>query len=313
MVGGTLTAFAQDNLRRTLDATAVWAHLESQNLRPARLAGDTAGTSGGSGASASVQRLDQPGNGAELIHREETDRLVAALKEHAVVIVGGKPGQGKSGVLYDLVEILETDGVPYLPIRLDRNEPRHTSQQFGADLGLPESPVQCLKALADDRCVLLLDQLDAIRWTSRHSLNALEVCKALVREVRSLRELGRQVSVVLACRTYDLQNDPEIKNWLLAEKRQKDSPVEIGVAPLTAETVKVVAQKTSQHQTTLSARQIQILQLPQHLAMWVRIVHAQHFEFQNRIQLMREFWYDRMRELAGRGIKEAMQMRYSRL
>jgi hypothetical protein len=126
-----------------------------------------------------------------LFRRDETDLLVTAVKEHAVVILHGVPGQGKTGILYDLVERLEAEGIPHLPIRLDRNEPRHTSQQFGTDLGLPESPVHCLKALTNDRfSVLILDQLDAIRWTSRHSLNALEVCKSLVREVRSLRELG---------------------------------------------------------------------------------------------------------------------------
>ena len=72
------------------------------------------------------------------------------------MVLHGVPGQGKSGVLYELVDILDREGNPYLPIRLDRNEPRHTSQQFGTDLGLPESPVHCLNALVNDRCGVLL-------------------------------------------------------------------------------------------------------------------------------------------------------------
>ena len=39
--------------------------------------------------------------------------------------------------------------------------------------------------------VLILDQLDAIRWTARHSLNALEVCKSLVAEVGVLARFVR--------------------------------------------------------------------------------------------------------------------------
>jgi hypothetical protein len=300
-----LAAFAQDNLRRTLDATTIWAHLESQDLHPRRLDNDGRVLPAVRELQHRFKDSISPGLiGDKLIRRDETDRLVTALKEHAVVVLHGVPGEGKSGVLYELVEILDRDGIPYLPIRLDRNEPRHTSQQFGRDLELPESPVHCLRALSNDKFgVLILDQLDAIRWTSRHSLNALEVCKSLVREVRGLRELGCQISVVLACRTYDLQNDPQIKTWLRAEQQRKDSPVEIGVSPLAVETVKLVAQQINQNAAHLSQRQIQILQLPQHLAMWVRIVKERgEVEFQNRIQLMREFWADRMRELTSGGI-----------
>jgi hypothetical protein len=107
----------------------------------------------------------------------------------------------------------------------------------------------------------------------------------------------------LACRTYDLQNDPQIRNWLEGEKKQTHGSVEINVSPLTAEVVKLVAEKVDQNKARLSERQIQILQLPQHLAMWVRIVRAGGaVEFQNRIQLIREFWADRMQELASRGV-----------
>ncbi len=305
IVVSVLADFAQDSLRSTLDATAIWQHLESHKLRPRRLENDERVLPAVKELQGRFKESIQPDLiGGELIHRDETDRLVGALNEHVVVVLHGQPGQGKSGVLYELVQKLEQDDVAYLPIRLDRNEPRHTTQQFGVDLGLPESPVCCLKALCNvRRGVLILDQLDAIRWTSRHSLNAMEVCKSLVREVRSLRDLGGPISVVLACRTYDLQNDPQIKSWLNAEKQKQDQSVEIPVSPLTADKVREVARRIGQESVKLTERQVQILQLPQHLAMWVRITRERGaFEFQNRIQLLREFWGDRMRELADRNV-----------
>jgi hypothetical protein len=51
---------------------------------------------------------------------------------------------------------------------------------------------------------------------------SLCACSSAMPIPASRRELGQQVSVVLACRTYDLQNDPQIKNWLQAEKQQPD-------------------------------------------------------------------------------------------
>ena len=304
VIVSVLASFAQDSLRKTLDAATIWQYLESHKLYSRRLENDTRVAPAVKELRARFKEsIELDLIDGDLIHREETDRLVATLKEHAVVVLHGQPGQGKSGVLFELIQKLEHDGIAYLPVRLDRNEPNHTSQQFGSDLGLPESPVHCLKALCNRRQgVLILDQLDAIRWTSRHSLNAMEVCKSLVREIRSLRALSCEVSVVLACRTYDLQNDPQIKSWLSAEKARQDQSVEIAVSPLTVDQVMDVARRVGPT-AKLTERQIQILRLPQHLAMWVRIVREQGaFDFQNRIQLMREFWTNRLRELAVRGI-----------
>ena len=153
--------------------------------------------------------------GGELISREETTRLINALAEKKDVILHGTSGFGKSCILYELTNYLRDKNVPYLPIRLDRRDPRNTATQFGKDMGLPDSPVFSLAGLAGDRpCVLILDQLDAIRWTSSHSANALDVCKQLLGQVRSLRTGGKVITAILSCRSFDLENDPQIRHWL---------------------------------------------------------------------------------------------------
>ncbi len=307
-VVAVLADFAQHNLRKQLDAPAIWDHLKSHGFQPRRLSNDTR-------IQPAVRELQSRFLesircdliAGDLIHREEANKILESLKEHSGVIVHGAPGQGKSGVLYELAKRFEADDIAYVPFRLDRQEPSNTTRQFGADWDLPESPVICLNAIAVHRpAVLVLDQLDAIRWTSRHSLNALEVCRALVKEVRHLRASGKEISVILACRTYDMQNDPEVAGWLRAEKEKLERMVEVPVGELTTEAVGSVVASAGQNSSELSKRQQDILKSPQHLAMWVRIVKEQGaFEFQNRVQLIREYWAGRMREMGKVGVSEA--------
>lgn len=303
-----LADFAQDNLRKRLDAATIWSYLESRGFRPRQLPHDTR-------IAPRIQTLQTQfaesisGDliAGKLIDRSETQKILESVRHNDVIVLHGSPGQGKSGVLLGLAEEFKRLDVAYLPLRLDRQEPQKTSRQYGTDLGLPESPVKCLEAVAADRpAVLVLDQLDAIRWTSRHSLGALEVCKELVREIKYLRATGKQVSVVLACRTYDMQNDPDIKNWLQSEKRKDGGLVEINVEPLSAESVAGVVTFLGQNPSQMPDRQRNILQSPQHLAMWVRITQERGaFEFQSRVQLVREYWNGRMREMGRWGVSES--------
>jgi hypothetical protein len=303
-----LSEFALENLRARLDAPRIRRHLADRGLEPRQLAHDERVAPGIESLQAQfIESIESDLIAGHLIHRAETDAILNALTESTLVALHGSPGRGKTGVLFELARTCAEREWLCLALRLDRQEPRDTPRRFGLDLGLPESPVRCLAEMAGDRpAVLILDQLDAIRWTSRHSLNAFEVCKSLVREVRSLRSLGAPISVVVACRTYDMQNDPEIKNWLASEKAKDGSVVEIGVEPLSNETVASVVESVGHDPTSLSARQAEILRSPQQLAMWVRIVQAGGgVEFQNRVQLMREFWLGRFREISERGVPES--------
>ena len=49
----------------------------------------------------------------------------------------------------------------------------------------------------------------------------MDVCKELVRQVRSLRRTGKNIIIVFACRTFDLENDPEINSLLIGDEDQR--------------------------------------------------------------------------------------------
>jgi hypothetical protein len=85
--------------------------------------------------------------------REETTKLIELIRESSDAILHGTAGNGKSVVLYELTQNFRLENIPFLPIRLDRREPKNTAAQFGGDMGLPDSPVYSLIALAGERLV----------------------------------------------------------------------------------------------------------------------------------------------------------------
>lgn len=230
-----------------------------------------------------------------LIERIEADALVSRLIAHdqPAVVVHGAAGHGKSGVLYQTVLRLEDVGVPCLPLRLDRRPPRRSAKGYGHDLDLPDSAAVCLAELAGHRpAVLVLDQLDALRWTSAHASEGFEVCKELLRQVYSLRAAGHRIAVVLSCRTFDLDHDPQLRDWL------KDSPARrlerIEVTPLPESAVKTVAGRWVDPDR-LGRRTVTLLSAVHNLAMWAELASRGRIApaFDSATQLMRAFWADR--------------------
>lgn len=231
---------------------------------------------------------------SEPLQRLETIQLIEAIEENKNVIVHGAAGYGKSGVLYEMAEHLQQNNIPYLPIRLDRREPQNTAAQFGKQLGLPDCPAHCLVALAGDRqAVLILDQLDALRWTSAHTNNALDVCKELLHHVQGLRLTNRKISIVLSCRTFDLEHDPEIKNWLVGTTDKEFKKIE--VRELDQKTLQRIAGSSY---TSLTGKEKTLLASPQNLAMWLDLKETgTAASFSSATELIRRFWENRRRVL----------------
>lgn len=151
-----------------------------------------------------------------LIHRTETDAAIAALEAGRSIVIHGRAGVGKSGCVEEIRRYLKEKHTLFLGIKLDKKIPSTSADKFGEDLGLPQSPVICLSGLAAGKqCVLILDQLDSLRWTNVHSSDALDVCKELLRQTLGVNgyENGR-VSIILVSRTFDLENDNGLRSLL---------------------------------------------------------------------------------------------------
>ncbi len=300
----SLADYAQSSLGKTMTAANVWQHLLPLGSYPRKLTHDARVAPAVEDLQVEFESSIAPwlvaGN---LISRIETKKVLEGLETEGVVVLHGAAGYGKTGIIYELTQLLRQRGHSFIPIRLDRKTPSRSTRQFGEDLGLPESPARCLEALAgENTAVLLLDQLDALRWTGAHSTDALDVCKSLVREVRTLRDCGKAVGVVLACRTFDLEHDPEIREWLKESSGQTCRRIEVEALP--EETIRHVVESCGSELDSMSAREAHVLRSPLHLAIWADLIRRGKVgTFQTAAQLMRSFWANRQEELTKAGVQ----------
>ena len=289
-----------DQLGKRIYADELYRYLETHNIYPKNFALDGRVMPAFEHLQKEFFDVINPGLiGKNLIPRDETQKCLAAIKENGVVILHGASGYGKSGVLFELTCALHNAGILYLPIRLDIRHPEKTAKHFGQAIGLPDSPAICLGAFAEERpCVLILDQLDAIRWTSTHSADALEVCKEMMRQVLSFQRDGRNISIVLACRTFDLNNDKGIKEWLANKDINRLSMIEIQLLPESC-----VLKLVGSDYEKMNERQRKIIATPQNLSMWVELGKQGELPlFKSSTELMKSFWELKKQKLELNGI-----------
>lgn len=122
-----LASFAEDRLGQVLTVEQVRRHLRDRGLSPINLAGHPK-------AVAQVERLRDEFRESlrpSLIHAALVPRpeaaavldLLTAQTDRRLVVLHGRSGAGKSCVLLQVTELLEREGVPYLPLRLDAAPP----------------------------------------------------------------------------------------------------------------------------------------------------------------------------------------------
>ena len=243
--------------------------------------------------------------GGQQIPREETQEVGRHLEssEVRIVVVHGVAGCGKSGVLLELADKLSEEGRPFLPLRLDRHSLKGTPTRFATtELLLPGSPGRCLTNLGthESRTFLLLDQLDALRWTGAHSSEAWDVCREMILEVLAASPTTK---VVVCCRTFDLQHDPQLRSW----KEQSQGLREVRVGDLNDEQVRAAVDRVASSKgpaRKVAERELKLLRRIHHLQMWLTLYPCFGAEgsLGTRRALMEAFWQDRRAELEKAGI-----------
>lgn len=213
-----------------------------------------------------------PING-KVIHRSETDKVLAEISNGNSVILHGKAGYGKSGCVYEIVNKLRENGTLFLALNLAQEPPSTTSDKYGNELGLTQSPVHCLYNIASGKpCVLILDQLDALRWTSRHSGSALEVCKQLISEANNLnKDFGGRVSLVFITRTFDLENDANLRNLFSNDENKHFRWSKVEISHFSAgDVINVIGENYN----TLSHKLQNLLLTPSSLYIWTTLTDS---------------------------------------
>ena len=68
--------------------------------------------------------------GGAVLDRRETHELRSLLEAEdgpRLILLHGPGGEGKSGVVFELLQQLKADRIPYLPVRLDRDRPEDSA------------------------------------------------------------------------------------------------------------------------------------------------------------------------------------------
>lgn len=231
--------------------------------------------------------------GTEVLSRPEPEQLVERMLadgEARLLFVTGDAGSGKSGVLLDAVRLLDSEAVPYLPIRLDTHYPDRAVRAYSKErLELPASPGACLRTLADGRrAVLIIDQLDAVRWTSANSDASWELCKEIIDEALC----SPNFSVVVAGRTVDLDGDPRIEHWKKGKETSQAVEVEpFRVGSMPEEVVASVVGRYGVEYASLLDREKDLLSNAQSLQLWWRLARDGNVgKFSSRAALLRSYW-----------------------
>ena len=204
-----------------------------------------------------------------LIDRNEFGECIEAINDEQSFVISGNAGYGKSGCTEAILNYCEGEDIPYIAIKLDRRIPHGNSEIWGQELGFSGSIVYALNAISKDKtAVLVLDQLDALRWTQANSSEALAVCMEMIRQVRYLNdERAKKIVIVFVCREYDLRNDNNIKS--LFEREDDDTHrvewKKIVIKDFDENVVKRVVGKKYEDLTLKTRR---LLQVPSNLYIW---------------------------------------------
>ncbi|KAA3609440.1 MAG: hypothetical protein DWQ01_08895 [Planctomycetota bacterium] len=289
-----LGAYLEEALGNTCHSDDLRNVLRDQSIPPLNLAGDPRVPEG-------IERLQARFRSAlepylichEVLSRPEPERLLEHLCADGgarLIFVTGDAGSGKSGVLFDTVRLLDEQRVPYLPIRLDMHFPDKSVRAYSKErLELPASPGECLSALADRRrAVLIIDQLDAVRWTSANSDLSWELSKEIIDEALRFPN----ISVVVAGRTIDLDDDLRINHW--KKEKEKGKAVEVvpfGVTRLSGNVVESIVTRYGVSYESLLPKEKELLSNAQSLQLWWRLAEdGKVGTFSIRATLLGSFW-----------------------
>lgn len=202
-----------------------------------------------------------------LIHRKEFDDCIEAIVKEKAIIISGSAGYGKSGCTEAILNYCEDKKLPHIAIKLDQRIPHKNCKIWGQELGFLGSIVHSIHCIArNENAIIILDQLDALRWTQANSSEALAVCMELIRQVEYLNyERKKKIITIFVCRAYDLENDNNI-NLLFKKQEFSENIWEIiKVSDFKEGVVKEIVGKTYEQ---LSMKLKKLLRIPSNLYIW---------------------------------------------
>ncbi len=285
-----LSQYTLAQVNTELTAQDLWQHLESRGFRRREWHKDPRVLAAVEETTGRYVRLArQSAIAHQVIPREEAVAMVEALTSadsELNVIAVGEAGTGKSGALLQVVETVKGRGWPVIAFRVDRLKPSGLPDEVGRQLGLPGSPARVLGAVAHGReCLLVIDQLDAVSLVSGRASRLFECLNEVIAQARAYPAMR----LLLACRKFDLDNDPRLRRLTGEDGLAK----EVVVGRLSRSSVEAAVRQLGLDPARLTSRQWDLLALPLHLGLVAEIAGAGDsdvFDLEAAQDLYDRFW-----------------------
>lgn len=226
----------------------------------------------------------------EMIFRDEYKMCEEIINKGESVIISGKAGYGKSGIVQLIAEKCKINEIPYIAIKLDKRIPENNTAEWGKKLGFPASISYCIDSISKDKkAVIILDQLDALRWTQTNSIDSIFVCKQLIEEIERINtKRENKISIILVCRSYDLKYDNNIKS-IINDKEKKWNKIE--VEKFSEEIVKkIVGEQYKDNSKKLN----DLLQIPSNLYIWCHLDKSKIYDNCFTTNKLIEEWWNQL-------------------
>lgn len=241
----------------------------------------------------------------ERIPRKEVDEIFAHVRDGAdSVVVLGKPGVGKTCVLLDLVERVEGDTeLGSLFVKGDRFCDVSSLEDL-EEKGMPDDIVgQCARFAGNRRLVVIIDALDVLSLKRHH--DALTVFLSLIEQLASIPN----VTVVAACRSFDLEYDPHLRGveW--------NARVVVDLLDFDRDVVHFL-ERWGTDPASIPEKLRTTLRIPQNLSLYSKVAQAGDVtEIESEYQLQERFLQEVVVKdnLLGEEALEALQFMASRL
>ena len=230
-----------------------------------------------------------------LIDRNEFTECIETINNEQSFVISGNAGYGKSGCTEAILNYCEKEDIPYIAIKLDRRIPHGNSEIWGQELGFAGSIVYALNAISKDKtAVLVLDQLDALRWTQANSSEALAVCMEMIRQVGYLNyERAKKIVIVFVCRKYDLHNDNNIKSLF---ERDGDNTLRIEWKKIFIKDFddSIVKKVVGPKYEDLTLKTRRLLQVPSNLYIWQHLDEEETYSDCTTTSHLIDIWFQQI-------------------
>lgn len=282
-----LTTLIGDRIHRRIDADEIWELLEQNGWKPREWWMQPAVAEAIRATRTEfLRRQDE-----RLINHtptpiEEVKLVIDTIGAPAPsrpVVLHGPPGCGKSTAMMRAIRHFNEEGWLVLTLDLASVGGARNAEELGLALGLPAAPTDVLgNLLKDQRALLAIDGLDRISFANNSPQELTTVLSEVLRTVRSHERL----SVLISCRTADLQHDVRVQSAISRFGKAEERIMLSQWAEASVRGALVAAGIPPQR---LSASQLDLLRIPQNLYYLLASKDAGPFDFKSELDLQNRY------------------------